>query len=57
MKTTDFFPNYKLRDEFAALALKELMRAGVKPELGPYSDVYAKMAYNFADAMLKARNA
>jgi hypothetical protein len=57
MKTTDLFPNYKLRDEFAALALKELMRASVKPELGPYADVYAKMAYNFADAMLKARAA
>lgn len=55
MKMGDLYPNYELRDKFATLALQELMRACVDQERQPDVDAYAKLAYEFADAMMEAR--
>ena len=45
-----------LRDYFAAKALPPMLHANAGKWAGNY-DAYAKMAYEFADAMLKAREA
>lgn len=45
-----------LRDYFAGQALGELVRAGITGEVDDFTPIQvAKTAYNFADAMLKAR--
>jgi hypothetical protein len=57
MKVGEAFPDENLRDEFAALALKEILRAGLQKPLlflGDKTEV-AEEAYGFADAMMKAR--
>ncbi len=43
-----------LRDYFAAKALPSMLHANAGKWAGNY-DAYAQMAYEFADAMLKAR--
>jgi len=45
-----------LRDYFAAKALPPMLHANAGKWAGNY-DIYAEMAYEFADAMLKAREA
>jgi hypothetical protein len=45
-----------LRDYFAAKAVPPMLHANAGKWAGNY-DAYAKMAYEFADAMLKAREA
>ena len=41
-----------LRDYFAAKALQALIAS---PDIDAFQSVYAKLSYNYADAMLKAR--
>lgn len=45
-----------LRDYFAAKAMPPMLHANAGKWAGNY-DAHAKMAYEFADAMLKAREA
>ena len=45
-----------LRDYFAAKALPPMLHANAGKWAGNY-DAYAQMAYEFADAMIKAREA
>ena len=56
MKPNDLIDG--LRDQFASVALQELMRGNVpfQPKDGQsYHDARAELAYIYADAMMKAR--
>lgn len=49
-----FDPGMTLRDYFAAKAMPPMLHANAGRWAGNYA-AYAKMAYEFADAMLEAR--
>ena len=51
--TYDEYPGMTLRDYFAAKAMEGMLACPTQPQSGP--DMYAKDAYEIADAMLKAR--